>query len=115
MRRAAPSSIGVMAGIDPSLTGLDEGKVPAGAVEGANDFGGTGYGAQPPVGGSSAFQAASSSGTSFPFGLVVEDQGRGLRRQVAPSHQPLIVLLHGSPRRRWGRSQPRRSAGPPHG
>ena len=71
MRRAAPSSIGVMAGIDPSLTGLDEGKVPAGAVEGANDFGGTGYGAQPPVGGSSAFQAAASSGTSFPFGLVV--------------------------------------------
>ena len=41
----------VLAGLDPSLTGLAEGEVPDGAVEGANDYGGTGYGGpQPPVG-----------------------------------------------------------------
>lgn len=41
----------VLTGLDPSLTGLAEGEVPAGAVEGANDYGGTGYGGpQPPVG-----------------------------------------------------------------
>ncbi len=41
----------VASGLDPSLTGLGEGELPAGAVEGANDYGGTGYGGpQPPVG-----------------------------------------------------------------
>lgn len=41
----------VVTGLDPSLTGLAEGERPAGAVEGANDYGGTGYGGpQPPVG-----------------------------------------------------------------
>ncbi len=41
----------VASGFDPSLTGLGEGELPPGAVEGANDYGGTGYGGpQPPVG-----------------------------------------------------------------
>ena len=41
----------VVAGLDPSLSGLPEGQVPPGAVEGANDYGGTGYGGpRPPVG-----------------------------------------------------------------
>ena len=41
----------VLAGLTPSLTGLAEGEVPDGAVEGANDYGGTGYGGpQPPEG-----------------------------------------------------------------
>lgn len=41
----------VVAGLDPSLTGLAEGELPQDAVEGANDYGGTGYGGpQPPVG-----------------------------------------------------------------
>lgn len=41
----------VVAGIDPSLGGVGEGEVPPGAVEGANDYGGDGYGGpQPPVG-----------------------------------------------------------------
>ena len=41
----------VLAGIDPSTTGLGPGEVPTGAVEGSNDYGGTGYGGpRPPVG-----------------------------------------------------------------
>ncbi len=41
----------VLSGLDPSLTGLAEGEVPAGAVQGSNDYGETGYGGpQPPVG-----------------------------------------------------------------
>ena len=41
----------VLAGLDPGLRGLREGEVAPGAVEGANDYGGTGYGGpRPPVG-----------------------------------------------------------------
>ena len=41
----------VLAGLEPSRTGLAEGEVPQGAVEGSNDYGETGYGGpQPPVG-----------------------------------------------------------------
>ncbi len=41
----------VLSGLDPSVTGLSEGELPSGAIEGANDYGGTGYGGpQPPVG-----------------------------------------------------------------
>lgn len=41
----------VLTGLEPSRTALAEGEVPEGAVEGANDYGGTGYGGpQPPVG-----------------------------------------------------------------
>jgi Raf kinase inhibitor-like YbhB/YbcL family protein len=41
----------VLAGLDPALTGLAEGTVPKGAVEGRNDYGGIGYGGpQPPKG-----------------------------------------------------------------
>lgn len=41
----------VISGLDPSCASLAEGEVPAGAVEGVNDYGGTGYGGpQPPKG-----------------------------------------------------------------
>ena len=41
----------VLSGLDPGRTALGEGEVPEGAVEGANDYGGSGYGGpQPPVG-----------------------------------------------------------------
>ena len=41
----------VLAGVHPARAGLAEGEVPRGAVEGANDYGGTGYGGpQPPAG-----------------------------------------------------------------
>jgi Raf kinase inhibitor-like YbhB/YbcL family protein len=41
----------VVAGLDPSLPGLEEGELPPGAVVGTNDYGGTGYGGpRPPVG-----------------------------------------------------------------
>lgn len=41
----------ILAGVDPTLDGLDAGEVPAGAVEGTNDFGEIGYrGPCPPEG-----------------------------------------------------------------
>ncbi len=41
----------VLAGLDPSLTALEEGQVPTGAVEGTNGFGEKGWGGpQPPPG-----------------------------------------------------------------
>lgn len=41
----------VLTGLDPAARGLGEGESAPGAVEGANDYGGTGYGGpQPPVG-----------------------------------------------------------------
>jgi Raf kinase inhibitor-like YbhB/YbcL family protein len=41
----------VLAGIDPSTSRLAEGETPPGAVEGSNDYGGTGYGGpRPPIG-----------------------------------------------------------------
>lgn len=41
----------VVTGIDPSTTGVDEGSVPAGALEGINDFGEAGWsGPEPPIG-----------------------------------------------------------------
>jgi phosphatidylethanolamine-binding protein (PEBP) family uncharacterized protein len=41
----------VLAGLQPTATGLAEGEHPAGAVEGRNDFGEEGYsGPRPPVG-----------------------------------------------------------------
>ena len=41
----------VVSGLDPSLPGLSEGQVPAGAVEGQNDYGDLGYGGpRPPAG-----------------------------------------------------------------
>lgn len=41
----------VLAGIDPTVTSMDEGQVPPGAVEGVNDFGEMGWGGpQPPPG-----------------------------------------------------------------
>ncbi len=41
----------VVAGLDPTLTGLAEGQLPEGAVEGANNYGETGYGGpRPPLG-----------------------------------------------------------------
>jgi Raf kinase inhibitor-like YbhB/YbcL family protein len=41
----------VLTGIDPSVTDMDEGAVPAGAMPGANDFGEVGWGGpQPPEG-----------------------------------------------------------------
>lgn len=39
-----------LAGIPPSLTGLEAGKLPAGAVQGKNSFGKTGYSICPPQG-----------------------------------------------------------------
>jgi Raf kinase inhibitor-like YbhB/YbcL family protein len=42
----------VLAGLEPTATGLSEGDQPAGAIEGRNDFGEDGYGGpMPPVGG----------------------------------------------------------------
>jgi Raf kinase inhibitor-like YbhB/YbcL family protein len=41
----------IVAGLDPGLEGLEEGRVPVGAVEGDNDFGEDGYGGpEPPPG-----------------------------------------------------------------
>lgn len=41
----------MVAGLDPGSTGIEEGKVPAGAVEGETDFGDVGYGGPAPPGG----------------------------------------------------------------
>lgn len=59
----------MVAGIDPRTTGVGEGEVPEGAVEGANDMGGVGYGGPaPPPGETHAYH----------FQVVALDEASGL-------------------------------------
>ncbi|MGH9183228.1 MAG: YbhB/YbcL family Raf kinase inhibitor-like protein [Acidimicrobiales bacterium] len=60
----------VLAGIDPSSSGLAAGEVPPGAVEGPNDFGDLGYGGpRPPAGDDAHRYVFRLFATSEPLGL----------------------------------------------
>lgn len=73
----------VLAGLDPSLAGLDEGEVPAGAVEGVNDFGHTGYGGpRPPVGDDPHRYFFQVYAASAALGLSSGASGGDLRRAL---------------------------------
>ena len=74
---------GVLAGLDPSTTGLGEGEVPAGAVQGSNDYGGTGYGGpRPPVGDEAHRYFFRVYAASEPLGLEPGASAEDLRRAL---------------------------------
>ena len=73
----------VLAGLDPSTTGLAEGETPAGAVEGPNDYGGTGYGGpRPPVGDEAHRYFFRVYAASEPLGLRPGASADDLRRAL---------------------------------
>ena len=73
----------VLAGIDPSAPGLAEGEVPAGAVGGSNDYGGTGYGGpRPPVGDDAHRYFFRVYAASKPLGLTPGASADDLRQAL---------------------------------
>jgi Raf kinase inhibitor-like YbhB/YbcL family protein len=82
----------VLSGLAPTLTALEAGKVPSGAVEGLNDYGDIGYGGpRPPVGDPAHRYFFTIHASSEPLGLssggTAEDcrralEGRELARGV---------------------------------
>ncbi len=73
----------VLSGLDPSTTGLAEGEVPSGAVEGRNDWGGVGYGGpRPPVGGSVHRYFFWVYASPEPLGLAPGGSADDLRRAL---------------------------------
>jgi len=74
----------VLAGIDPSTTGLTENETPPGAVVGTNDFGEQGYGGPlPPVGDDAHRYLFRVFAASEPLGLRPGCSGEDLRRALA--------------------------------
>jgi Raf kinase inhibitor-like YbhB/YbcL family protein len=74
----------VLAGLEPTATGLAEGEHPAAAVEGRNDFGEEGWsGPLPPVGGGRHRYVFRVSAASAPLGLVAGASADDLRRALA--------------------------------
>ena len=73
----------VLAGREPTATGLVEGERPAGAVEGRNDFGEEGYGGpQPPVGDDPHRYFFQVYAASAPLGLQAAASADDLRRAL---------------------------------
>jgi Raf kinase inhibitor-like YbhB/YbcL family protein len=73
----------VLAGLEPTATGLAEGERPAAAVEGRNDFGGEGYdGPQPPVGDDPHRYFFRVFAASAPLGLAPGASADDLRRAL---------------------------------
>jgi hypothetical protein len=74
----------VLAGLQPTVTGLAEGESPAAAVEGRNDFGQEGYGGPlPPVGHGRHRYVFWVFAASAPLGLVAGASADDLRRALA--------------------------------
>jgi Raf kinase inhibitor-like YbhB/YbcL family protein len=73
----------VLAGLEPTATGLAEGEHPAAAVEGRNDFGEQGYGGPlPPVGDGPHRYFFRVYAASAPLGLVAGASADDLRRAL---------------------------------
>jgi Raf kinase inhibitor-like YbhB/YbcL family protein len=73
----------VLAGLEPTATGLAEGEHPAAAVEGRNDFGEEGYsGPLPPVGAGPHRYFFWVFAASAPLGLVAGASADDLRRAL---------------------------------
>jgi Raf kinase inhibitor-like YbhB/YbcL family protein len=73
----------VLAGLQPTMTGLAEGESPAAAVKGRNDFGEEGYGGPlPPVGDGPHRYVFWVFATSAPLGLVGRASADDLRRAL---------------------------------
>jgi Raf kinase inhibitor-like YbhB/YbcL family protein len=73
----------VLAGLEPTATGLVEGERPAGAVEGRNDFAEEGYGGpQPPVGDDPHRYFFQVYAASAPLGLQAAASADDLRRAL---------------------------------
>jgi Raf kinase inhibitor-like YbhB/YbcL family protein len=73
----------VLAGLEPTATGLAQGEHPAGAVEGRNDFGGEGYdGPMPPAGDHPHRYVFRVFAASAPLGLVQGASASDLRRAL---------------------------------
>ena len=74
----------VLAGLQPTATGLAEGEHPAAAVEGRNDFGQEGYGGPlPPVGHGRHRYVFWVFAASAPLGLMAGASADDLRRALA--------------------------------
>jgi Raf kinase inhibitor-like YbhB/YbcL family protein len=73
----------VLAGLQPTATGLAEGERPAAAVEGRNDFGDDGYGGpQPPLGHGPHRYVFWVYAASAPLGLAAGASADDLRRAL---------------------------------
>ena len=73
----------VLAGLQPTATGLAEGEHPAAAVEGRNDFGEEGYGGpMPPVGDGPHRYVFRVYAASAPLGLTGAPSADDLRRAL---------------------------------
>jgi phosphatidylethanolamine-binding protein (PEBP) family uncharacterized protein len=73
----------VLAGLEPTATGLAEGERPAAAVEGRNDFGEEGYsGPRPPVGDGPHRYVFRLFAASAPLGLTAGAAAQGLRHAL---------------------------------
>ncbi len=73
----------VLSGLDPSLTGLQAGEVPPGAVEGRNDYGEVAYGGpHPPVGDPAHRYFFRIFAASEPLGLSPGGTADELRRAL---------------------------------
>ena len=74
----------MLAGRQPTATGLAEREHPAGAVEGTNDLGEEGYsGPRPPVGDDPHRYFFRVYATSAPLGLVAGASAEDMRRALA--------------------------------
>jgi Raf kinase inhibitor-like YbhB/YbcL family protein len=74
----------VLAGLQPTATGLAEGEHPAAAVEGRNDFGEEGYsGPMPPAGHGPHRYVFRVYAASAPLGLTGAPSAEDLRRALA--------------------------------
>ena len=73
----------VLSGLDPSRAGLAAGEVPAGTVEGSNDYGDVGYGGpRPPVGDPAHRYFFTIHASSQPLGLSRGTTADDLRRAL---------------------------------
>ena len=72
----------VLAGLQPTATGLAEGEHPAAAVEGRNDFGQEGYSGPSHRSGTVRMGTSSGCSASAPLGLVAGASADDLRRAL---------------------------------
>ena len=73
----------MLAGLQPTVTGLAEGEHPAAAVEGRNDFGEEGYGGPlPPVGDGPHRYVFRVYAAAAPLGLTGAPSAQELRRAL---------------------------------
>lgn len=84
----------VLAGLEPSRTGLAEGEIPPGAVEGSNDYGETGYGGpQPPVGDPAHRYFFSLHAVAEPLGISPGASAADVRRAMDGKEVGRAVLV----------------------